>query len=131
MDLKGHKRGINSISFGPDGKKVATASVDGTWKLWNIDVRYESQEDPKVLVSVTNPIDSALPFTCVSFSPDGGCVATATANNIHFWNPSDGSMLGSVLSAHSKAITSLSWHKGGDWLASGSHDLTVGIWKRP
>lgn len=57
MDLKGHKRGVNAISFAPDCKRVATASVDGTWKMWNIDVRYDMQEDPKVLFSVTNPVD--------------------------------------------------------------------------
>jgi transducin beta-like protein 2 len=131
MDLKGHKRGVLGISFSPDSKKVATASVDGTWRLWDINVRYEMQEDPKVILSVTNPVDPALPFTHVAISPDGDCVATATANNVHFWSAKDGSLLGDVMAAHAKAISSLSWSKSGEWLASGSHDMTVGLWKRP
>lgn len=160
MDLKGHKRGVNSISFSPDATRVATASQDGTWRMWRIDVRYELQEDPKMLYSVENPINSTcvepitlinldelicisltvftlsttqyrLPFTVVAISPDGATVAAATANHVLFWKAADGTLLGKVENAHSKAVSSLSWSRGSDLLASGSHDMTVALWKNP
>jgi WD40 repeat protein len=33
--LKGHKRGVNSVSFSSDGKYLVSGSDDGTIKLWN------------------------------------------------------------------------------------------------
>ena len=29
---------------------MVTASKDGTWRVWNINVRYHQQEDPKTLL---------------------------------------------------------------------------------
>jgi WD40 repeat protein len=34
--LAGHKQGIHSLAFAPDGKTLASASGDGSLKLWNI-----------------------------------------------------------------------------------------------
>ena len=36
--LQGHSRLVNSISFSPDGKAIASASHDGTVILWNFDL---------------------------------------------------------------------------------------------
>lgn len=35
--LKGHRRGVNALAFGGDGKMLYSASVDGTVRSWQID----------------------------------------------------------------------------------------------
>lgn len=41
---------VLALSFSPEGSWVVTASKDGTWAVWNIDVRYALDEDPKVKI---------------------------------------------------------------------------------
>ena len=48
--LQGHKSQILCLTFSPDATKMVTASKDGTWRVWNIDVRYHQQEDAKCLL---------------------------------------------------------------------------------
>lgn len=48
--LQGHKRQVMCVAFSPDSTRAAIASQDGTWSVWNIDVRFRQQEDPKRLL---------------------------------------------------------------------------------
>jgi WD40 repeat protein len=34
--LKGHEHWVNDLAFSPDGKLLASASWDGTAKLWKV-----------------------------------------------------------------------------------------------
>jgi WD40 repeat protein len=34
----GHNAGVRSVSFSPDGKTLASASIDGKVILWNLDL---------------------------------------------------------------------------------------------
>eukprot|EP00892_Ulva_mutabilis_P003838 jgi/Ulvmu1/1826/UM119_0044.1 len=48
MDL-GHSKGVASVTFNVNGTKAATSCKDGSFRLWNINVRYHQQEDPKLM----------------------------------------------------------------------------------
>lgn len=50
---------------------MVTASKDGTWRVWNIDVRYRQQEDAKCLLQHQQEVSSH-PNT------DHGCNMTAS-----------------------------------------------------
>ena len=36
--LKGHTNAVNSAAFSKDGRRVVTASWDGTARIWNVEV---------------------------------------------------------------------------------------------
>ena len=40
--LTGHKSGVNTCSFSPDGKKMISGSKDGTIKVWDIEQNYKA-----------------------------------------------------------------------------------------
>jgi len=52
MTLKGHRQGIIDLAFNTHDDKIVTLSKDQTIKLWDINVRYEMNEDPKCLATI-------------------------------------------------------------------------------
>lgn len=66
--LKGHKGGVTSVAFSPDGKRLATGSEDGTVKLW------DAEQGQEIL---TLKGDKGQ-VTSLAFSSDGKRLATAT-----------------------------------------------------
>jgi WD40 repeat protein len=69
--LTGHSHHILGLSFHPGGKLAATASLDGTARLWDVAAGME-----------VRTIDFGLgrrPF-CVAFTPEGRHLAVGLAN---------------------------------------------------
>jgi WD40 repeat protein len=72
----GHSDSVYSVAFSPDGKTIATGSLDNTVKLWSVDGRE--------LKTFTGHSDSVL---SVAFSPDGKTIATGSGDNtVKLWN---------------------------------------------
>jgi WD40 repeat protein len=66
----------------------------------------------------------------VSFSPDGGSLASAGEegdNSIHIWNPTTRTEV-KVLRGHTAGVYAIGWNRAGTLLASGSLDHTVRLW---
>jgi WD40 repeat protein len=114
--LEGHTNSVVEVSFSPDGQTIASASVDGTVKLWS--------REGALLKTLTGH-ESAV--TSVSFSPTGELIATASADNmIKLWQ-TDGRLI-STLKEHQLPVTRATFSPNGQLLASASADNTIKLW---
>src|SRR5204863_8945204 len=87
----GHSSVVNAANWSPDGKRVVTASHDGTARIWDAATGAELV----VLSGHRGAVDTA------AFSPDGRRVVTASVDNTaRIWDAVTGKQL-AVLSGHS------------------------------
>ena len=115
--LEGHTNLVNSVSWSPDGKYLASGSSDKTVKIWDAN----SGVCIRTLVSFCG-------VHSVSWSPDGKYLASGLENGrFEIWDANSGECFLSY-KGHSSSVVSVCWSPDGKYLASGSLDLKVGIW---
>lgn len=106
----GHSEGAGSVAFSPDGKMLATGSMDKTIKLWEAATGRE-------LRTLTGHSSFVL---SVVFSPDGKTLASGSVDKtIKFWEVATGREL-RTLNGHANWVNSLAFSGDGQTLASGS-----------
>jgi len=114
--FKGHSRSVSSVNFSPNGKTIATSSVDKTVKLWNLGGR-ELQ---------TFKGHSGYVYD-TAFSPDGKTIATGSQDRtIKLWNL-EGKQL-QTFKGHRGNVWSVAFSPDGKTIASSSGDKTVKLW---
>jgi WD40 repeat protein/serine/threonine protein kinase len=115
--LIGHHAQVWAVSWSPDGKFLASASMDGTVRVWQAAGGHEL-----VALKVRNPVNS------VSWSPDGKQLVTGSDDGTaKVWNATDGREL-FVLKGHTNGVGPVSWSPNGKWLATGGAGGTAKIW---
>jgi WD40 repeat protein len=114
----GHRNGVNSVVFSPDGQHLASAGYDQTVKVWDVHAGVET-------LTLKGHNDQV---SCVAFSPDGLHLATASHDKtVRVWDSQTGQETMS-LQGHTLYVNSVCFSRDGKRLASGSGDGTVKVW---
>jgi WD40 repeat protein len=118
--LVGHNDRVTGVAFSPNGTRLASASGDGTVRLW----------DPATGQQVGEPLTGhAGEVTSVVFSPNGARLASASGDGtVRLWDPATGQQVGEPLTGHAGEVTSVVFSPNGTRLASAGRDGTVRLW---
>ncbi|KAL6569392.1 hypothetical protein OROMI_013906 [Orobanche minor] len=143
MQLKGHKSAVTWLCFGPNSEYIITVSKDGSIRMWNINVRYHLDEDPKTLKVFPIPLHDAngttLHYDRLSLSPDGKILAATHGSILQWLCAETGQVLDTAEKAHDGDITDMAWaptpipteNKLTAVLATASNDKKVRLWAAP
>ncbi|XP_047323313.1 transducin beta-like protein 2 [Impatiens glandulifera] len=143
MQLKGHKSAVTWLCFTSNSEQIITASKDGTIRIWNINVRYQLDEDPKTLKVFPIPLHdskgSTLHYDRLSVSPDGRILVATHGSTLQWLCVETGKVLDTAEKAHDGDITDIKWAptsvlvggKNEMVLATASVDKKVKLWSAP
>ena len=114
--LQGHREGIYNVAFAPDGERIATASADGTVKLW--------ERSGKLRQTLQGERQRA---SSVAFSPDGNVLAVAGWNGtIELWNAAGEKQI-ALQSGNDRAL-SVAFSPDGRLLAATGSNGAIALW---
>ncbi|MFO1119804.1 MAG: hypothetical protein U1E38_06775, partial [Rhodospirillales bacterium] len=116
-----HDKPITSISFDAEGKRLVTASLDGTAAIWNI-------ADGRQLQRVNHDTGG---FFSARLSPDGRRLVTGGGWGVttaRVWELNPQAAAAPLILKHDKPISALDFDTTGRQIVTGSQDGGVRIW---
>jgi WD40 repeat protein/serine/threonine protein kinase len=116
--LEGHTDGVTCIAWNSDGRRIASASHDGTARVWDL----ESGRQLAVLRGHERDVYG------VDWSPGDKRLATGSWDGtVRVWDlNSDAPAL--TLIGHEKGVWDCKWSPDGTAIASSSYDHSVRVW---
>ncbi|KAF1764738.1 hypothetical protein GCK72_004688 [Caenorhabditis remanei] len=111
---------IRGLAFAPTDVKFATASDDGTARVWDF-ARYSEE---RVLRG------HGAEVRCIDWHPTKGLLVTGsrdTQQPVKIWDPKTGSCL-ATLQEHKSSVMAVEFNKNGNWLLTGGRDHLVKLY---
>ncbi len=114
--LQGHTSAIESVVFSPDGKTLASASMDSTVNLWDV----STHTHIATLEGHRSWVNS------VAFSPDGTTLASGSQDNtVRLWDVSTRTHIATLRAYHDcEGVQSVAFSPDGTMLATAVFDET-------
>ncbi len=126
-----HADRVNSICYNADGTRLASASKDGTVRIWDLGNGREllAYRDHTEVVAAEVKVNDAAVFrvSAVAFAPKSTLIASAGGNEIHLWDSTTGKLV-KKYTGHTLTIKGLAFAPDGKTFATGSDDKTVRVW---
>lgn len=111
--LRGHARPVNALAFSPDGRFLASGSIDRTIRTWNLD----SFHVEHVMKRHRNAVES------IAYSPDGNIlVSGGFDHNVYRWNPTTGKFQRDMRHFNSY-VAGVTFSTDGRLIAAGAGDI--------
>jgi Tol biopolymer transport system component len=121
LTINGHTDEVDSLSWSPDGKRLATESFDGAGKVWDV-------MGGRAMRAGRGSPDLVIQGRRVCWSPDGARLATVSENGVaKVWDARDGRPLLN-LKGHRSAVSAISWSPDSQRLATASADGNAILW---
>ena len=121
--LAGHTGTICAVAFAPDNKRIATASEDGSSRIW-------MAETGETLVQLQFDEPTG-PIWSIAFSPNGRRVAVGSNESTVRIHDAWTGEVKLLLDGHDRMVTAVAFSPdtNGRYLASASLDNTVCLWE--
>jgi WD40 repeat protein len=117
-ELRGHDNQVRAVAWSADGLRIATASADGTARVWD--------SDGTPLLRLAGHEREVL---TVAWSPDSSSLATASSDDTTcVWDAATGEL---VTTLHNRrgGARSVTWSPDGTHLAVAREDSTVAVYE--
>ena len=113
--LSGHTDGVTGLAFSPDGKLLASCSLDRTIRIWDT-------SNSKLLRTLSGHTEK---IYAVDFSPDGKSIASCSKDvTVRVWDASTGDQV-AQLEGHTYNVRGVAFLPDGTLLSGGPDGLRL------
>jgi eukaryotic-like serine/threonine-protein kinase len=117
---RGHTDRITSVAWSPNGKYIASGSLDETARIWPVNSGDHSQ--PFIYRGHAAGVKS------LTWSPDSIRVASGSQDKtVQVWGALSGEHV-AIYHGHTGFVNTVAWSPNGKYIATGAADATVRMW---